>query len=105
MRMDDILHFWQQGLNRTFPCPSEGVVVMIGITMAPHLASCVKGTFLLVLSTVYVTLPWLHHSVDFPCWFYRPAERLVSLIKNRIVIKYERTKQAPCTVQVTRKPK
>lgn len=62
-----------QGFNRTFPCPSEASLVLISVAMVPHLASCFKGTFLLLLSAVYICLPWLHYQpkLDAPCWFHR----------------------------------
>lgn len=62
-----------QGFNRTFPCPSEASLVLISVAMVPHLASCFKGTFLLLLSAVYVCLPWLHYepTMEAPCWFRR----------------------------------
>jgi uncharacterized membrane protein YjdF len=62
-----------QGFNRTFPCPTEASLVLISVAMVPHLASYFKGTFLLLLSAVYICLPWLHYqpTLDAPCWFHR----------------------------------
>ena len=62
-----------KGFNRSFPCPSEAALVLISVTMVPHLASCVKGAFLLSLSAIYVALPWAHHhpTMQIPCWSYR----------------------------------
>lgn len=67
------LLFKCQGFNRSFPCPSEASLVLISVTMVPHLASCLKGTFLLLLSAVYICLPWLHYQpkLEAPCWFHR----------------------------------
>ena len=67
------LWYLLQGFNRTFPCPTEASLVLISVAMVPHLASYFKGTFLLLLTSVYVCLPWLHYQpkLDAPCWFHR----------------------------------
>lgn len=67
------LWYLLQGFNRTFPCPTEASLILISVAMVPHLASYFKGTFLLLLTSVYVCLPWLHYQpkLDAPCWFHR----------------------------------
>ena len=33
-------------LNAAFPCAAEAALIMISVTLVPHLASCIKGIFL-----------------------------------------------------------
>ncbi|XP_046444965.1 adenylate cyclase type 3-like [Daphnia pulex] len=81
-------HLSGQGFNRTFPCPTEASLVLISVAMVPHLASYFKGTFLLLLSAVYICLPWLHYqpTLDAPCWFHRDGLHIQELILASCVL-------------------
>lgn len=51
-----------QVLNSTPACNAEAVLVMISVTLVPHLASYLKGAFLLLLTAAYSWQSWAFDS-------------------------------------------